>query len=53
MGFLGIFGREDMNKKQLSELGAAKLLQDELSKPNTDFWTKLGVTKPTKVEEIE
>lgn len=32
MGFLGIFGREDMNKKQLSELGAAKLLQDVLTK---------------------
>jgi hypothetical protein len=53
MWFLGIFGREDMNKKPLSELGAAKLLQDVLTKEWGEFWTKLGVTKPKKIEDME
>lgn len=52
MGFLGIFGREDMNKKQLSELGSAKLLQDVMKEGNA-FWTKLGVAKPTTIESME
>ncbi len=51
-GFLGIFGREDMNKRPLSELGTAKLLQEVLSSGG-DLWTKLGVKAPTKPEEME
>ncbi len=53
MGFLGLFGREDMNKKQLSELGTAKLLQDVIPKDPTDFWNKLGVIAPTTPTQIE
>lgn len=51
-GFLGIFGREDMNKRPLSELGTAKLLQEVLSSGG-ELWKKLGVTAPTKPEEME
>ena len=51
-GFLGIFGREDMNKRPLSELGTAKLLQEVLSSRG-DLWEKLGVTAPKNPAEME
>lgn len=53
MGFLGIFGREDMNKKPLSELGTAKLLQDVIGTDLVGFFNKLGVAVPQNVADIE
>lgn len=54
LGFLGIFGREDMNKKPLTEIGMAKALQDTyMGKTPTDLWKDLGITAPINATQME
>ncbi len=52
MGFMGILGREDMSKKQLTELSTAKILQDTFNSP-ADIWNALNLAAPTTPAEIE